>query len=103
MRSDVRRLITVATAVGICLIGLNVYAQQTAGRKDLASEQPPCVVVTGAVKVATRVEMHRALRLMEVLFLAGGLTDGAGQIVRIVHSPVEVKCAEIPSAGWKPN
>jgi hypothetical protein len=40
---------------------------------------------------------------MEVLFLAGGLTEGAGEVVRVVHGSPEIRCAQIPTFDWKPN
>jgi polysaccharide export outer membrane protein len=44
------------------------------------------VAVIGAVHGAAQFKMQRPVRLLELLSLAGGPTDGAGQTVQIVHA-----------------
>jgi hypothetical protein len=98
-------LVAGAIAAWLCATAAAVDAQQLTSveANSVISDQQPCVVVTGAVPVGKRVELHRPLRLMEALFLAGGLTDGAGEVVRVVHSSTEMKCAQIPTWDWKPD
>jgi polysaccharide biosynthesis/export protein len=51
--------------------------------KDFQS-QP--VAVIGAVHGAAQFKMQRQVRLLELISLAGGPTDGAGQTIQIVHA-----------------
>lgn len=44
------------------------------------------ILVTGAVRMAVRVDANRRMRLTEVLAMAGGPTHRVGKTVRIVHS-----------------
>lgn len=44
------------------------------------------VAVIGAVHGAAQFKLQRQVRLLEILSLAGGPTDGAGQTVQIVHT-----------------
>jgi len=51
--------------------------------KDFQS-QP--VAVIGAVHGAAQFKMQRQVRLLELISLAGGPTDGAGQTIQVVHA-----------------
>jgi len=44
------------------------------------------VSVTGAVRAASNFKLQRQVRLLELLSLAGGPTDNAGQTVQVVHA-----------------
>jgi len=44
------------------------------------------VAVIGAVHGAAQFKMQRQVRLLELISLAGGPTDGAGQTIQIVHA-----------------
>jgi len=44
------------------------------------------VAVIGAIRGAAQFKMQRPVRLLELLSLAGGPTEGAGQTVQIVHA-----------------
>lgn len=44
------------------------------------------VTITGAVKEPKRIALTRELRLYDLIGLAGGLTDKAGDIVQLVHT-----------------
>lgn len=46
----------------------------------------PCVVVYGAVRSPSRLELRRPVRLAEVIAMAGGLTDRASGTVQVIHS-----------------
>lgn len=44
------------------------------------------VAVIGAVRGAAQFKMQRQVRLLELLSLAGGPTDNAGQVIQVVHA-----------------
>src|SRR5712692_12064393 len=52
------------------------------------------VAVIGAVHGAAQFKMQRPVRLLELLSLAGGPTDGAGRTVQIVHAGGVPICAQ---------
>jgi polysaccharide export outer membrane protein len=59
-------------------------AQNTSANGD--PDVKPCVVVYGAVRSPARIELRRPVRLAEVIAIAGGLTEPAGDTVHIIHS-----------------
>lgn len=63
-------------------------AQQPAQGTSSANEPnvKPCVVVYGAVRSPTRIQLRRPVRLAEVIAIAGGLTEPAGDTVHVIHS-----------------
>ncbi len=46
----------------------------------------PMAIVYGAVRVPSRVQMNRRVRLVELLAVAGGTTEQAGGEVQVVHT-----------------
>ena len=50
------------------------------------------VSVTGAVRAASNFKLQRQVRLLELLSLAGGPTENAGQTVQVVHALVPALC-----------
>src|ERR1700694_131659 len=52
------------------------------------SRQP--AVVFGAVRNASRIQMHRRVRLHELLANAGGITLGASGTIQIIHTEAEL-------------
>ena len=50
------------------------------------------VSVTGAVRAASNFKLQRKVRLLELLSLAGGPTENAGQTVQVVHAPISALC-----------
>lgn len=62
-------------------------------RNALAAENcRTLVTVTGAVRTAIHLEMHRQVRLLEALVHAGGVTEHAERAVQIVHLGPESDC-----------
>jgi polysaccharide export outer membrane protein len=59
------------------------------------------VSVTGAVRAASNFKLQRQVRLLELLSLAGGPTESAGQTVQIVHASRASLCekASEPAAN----
>ena len=57
------------------------------------------VAVIGAVHGAAQFKMQRQVRLLELLSLAGGPTDSAGQSVQIVHAGSGPICQQTPNSG----
>jgi len=53
----------------------------------------PPAVIHGAVRVPSRVQMQKRARLLELLAVAGGITEGAGGDVQIFHTE-PVMCPE---------
>jgi polysaccharide export outer membrane protein len=64
--------------------------------KDFQS-QP--VAVIGAVHGAAQFKMQRQVRLLELISLAGGPTDGAGQTIQIVHAGGGPICQQSGGSG----
>ena len=58
--------------------------------------RPPAVVF-GAVRVPSRFQMNRRVRLLELLAQTGGLTEQAGGTIQIFHTE-PVRCAEQEAA-----
>jgi polysaccharide export outer membrane protein len=57
------------------------------------------VAVIGAVRSAAQFKLQRPVRLLELLSLVGGPTDGAGQTIQIVHTGGGTMCEQSsPSA-----
>jgi polysaccharide export outer membrane protein len=50
------------------------------------------VAVLGAVRTPSRFELHRRLRLLELLSHAGGPADNAGRSIQIVHAVTAPPC-----------
>ncbi len=65
---------------------------QVAFRLAEAKSRPPAVVF-GAVRQATRVQMNRKARLLELLSQTGGVTEQAGGDIQIFHTE-PVMCPE---------
>lgn len=63
-------------------------SQQSAQGTSPASEpsMKPCVAVYGAVKSPARIQLRLPVRLAEVIAMAGGLTEPAGDTVHVLHS-----------------
>ena len=61
------------------------------------------VAVIGAVHGAAQFKMQRRVRLLELLSLAGGPTDSAGQSVQIVHAGKGPICQQPGSSGTDGN
>lgn len=64
-----------------------------------ASKCPEHIVVDGAVRQPMHVEPRRAVRLAEVLAMAGGMTEDAGRTVVVNHPAPGAGCAESADAG----
>ncbi|HEY0546089.1 MAG TPA: polysaccharide biosynthesis/export family protein [Pyrinomonadaceae bacterium] len=50
------------------------------------------VAVIGAVRLPSRFQLTRRVRLLELLTFAGGLADNAGRSVQVVHTVVGAAC-----------
>ncbi len=50
------------------------------------------VAVIGAVRLPSRFQLTRRVRLLELLTFAGGLADNAGRLVQIVHTGTGSSC-----------
>jgi polysaccharide export outer membrane protein len=50
------------------------------------------VAVIGAVRLPSRFQLTRRVRLLELLTFAGGLADNAGRSVQVVHTGVGASC-----------
>jgi polysaccharide export outer membrane protein len=50
------------------------------------------VAVIGAVRLPSRFQLTRRVRLLELLTYAGGLADNAGRSVQVVHTEVAASC-----------
>jgi polysaccharide export outer membrane protein len=64
------------------------------------------VAVIGAVRLPSRFQLTRRVRLLELLTFAGGLADNAGRSVQVVHTGVGASCdapAENISTGGLDN
>lgn len=64
------------------------------------------VAVVGAVRLPSRFQLTRRVRLLELLTFAGGLADNAGRNVQVVHSEVGAACSapeENPETGGLDN
>lgn len=75
------------------LIALGTIALVTPAQESQSpNAQSPlgCITVMGAVKTPVRLAMQRRVRLTEVLTLAGGFTNSAGQTIQIIS--VGMKC-----------
>ena len=57
--------------------------------KDYQSQQ---VAVVGAVHQPSRFQLHRPVRLLDVLTQAGGVSEKAGRTIQVVHSPEGFDC-----------
>ncbi|OLE51171.1 MAG: hypothetical protein AUG51_24345 [Acidobacteria bacterium 13_1_20CM_3_53_8] len=64
---------------------------------DESCKEP--VIVKGAVRAPSRFEMRRRVRLIEVLALVGGVTENAGQTVKITHSIPASACGNLVPNG----
>lgn len=56
------------------------------------------VAVTGAVKAASNFKLQRQVRLLELLSLAGGPSENAGQTIQVVHAGASSLCDKGESA-----
>ena len=86
-------------AILLCSAPSSLRAQQVAfgpptGCEGEAQEKCFCVALIGAIRAPGRFEIHRPVRLIELLAHAGGLTDGVGPTIRITHNS-QRKCAEL--------
>jgi polysaccharide export outer membrane protein len=54
------------------------------------------VAVIGAVRLPSRFQLTRRVRLLELLTFAGGLADNAGRSVQVVHTGVGASCELSP-------
>ena len=71
--------------------------------------RPPAVVF-GAVRSPSRVQMHRRVRLLDLLATSGGVTDSAGSDIQIFHTeplmcpePEVEQVAAVPVDSYKPD
>ena len=84
MRRLPLRLLVFAV-VGLTAV-TSICAQQTReNSQSRSATQVPCVIF-GAVHSPARLELHRQVRLSEGLSIAGGISDAANGIVKIVHT-----------------
>lgn len=93
MKKRLPAIILAVAGIGLLVIS-SIQAQQPAtntSQVDQANAKP-CVVVLGAVRSPTRFELRRPVRLAEVLAMVGGLTERAGQRIRVIHYGPAVKC-----------
>ena len=86
---EVQKLITDAYAKYIIKPRVSVRITERRSR-------PPAIVY-GAVRMPSRVQMNRRLRLLEVITTAGGITQNANGSVDILHT-VPAMCLEIEDA-----
>lgn len=86
---EVQKLITDAYAKYILKPRVSVRITERRSR-------PPAIVY-GAVRMPSRVQMNRRLRLLEVITTAGGITQNANGTVEILHT-VPPMCLEIEDA-----
>ncbi|MGI9065018.1 MAG: polysaccharide biosynthesis/export family protein [Pyrinomonadaceae bacterium] len=70
--------------------------QVTVQIKEYLSEP---VAVLGAVRVPSRFQLQRRVRLLEVLTYANGPTDNAGLTIQVVHTEPAAACMASPSEG----
>lgn len=72
--------------------------------RDKATDVTCIVIVNGAVRAPSRIEIRRRVRLLEALALAGGTTDQAGKVVWIIHSVSDSGCEKLApdNAAAKP-
>lgn len=82
---------------GLIAASSGAQAQQLA-TADRNSAIKPCVVVFG-VRAEARFEIRRNVRLLEVLILAGGLTEHSQGTVEVIHT--HSSCFE--SDSWPPR
>jgi polysaccharide export outer membrane protein len=78
--------------VGMGFLDTSSFLAQQAASKNAEgndSAAKPCVVVFGAVRSPARVEIRRRVRLAEVLAIAGGITERAGETIQLVYSGSE--------------
>lgn len=61
-------------------------ARENQGKAPSGSDIKEFVTATGAWTAPARFELHRPLRLRELIAYAGGVTERAGQIIRIEHA-----------------
>ncbi len=50
------------------------------------------VAVIGAVRLPSRFQLTRRVRLLELLTFAGGLADNAGRLIQVVHTGTGASC-----------
>jgi len=70
--------------------------QVTVQIKEYLSEP---VAVLGAVRVPSRFQLQRRVRLLELLTYANGPTDNAGLTIQVVHTEPAAACLVAPSEG----
>jgi polysaccharide export outer membrane protein len=71
-----------------------------------AKSRPPAVVF-GAVRSPSRVQMHRRVKLLDLLATSGGVTEAAGGDIQIFHTepimcPDVEDLAAVPAETFKP-
>lgn len=82
---------------GLVTATVGAQAQQPPTAESKSTIKP-CIVVLG-VRTPTRFEIRRDVRLLEVLLLAGGLTEHTQGTVEVVHT--DSPCFE--SDSWPPR
>jgi polysaccharide export outer membrane protein len=82
---EVRKDISTALAKYLRSPQVSLYLKEAKSR--------PAAVVFGAVRQATRVEMKRRVHLLDILAVAGGVTEQAGGDIQIFHTE-PVMCPE---------
>ncbi len=73
-------------------IAASIRAQQPANQGQQESNVTPCVVVFGAVRSPARFEMRSAIRLADVVALAGGPAWEGETFMQVIHAGPSQKC-----------
>ena len=74
--------------------------QVTVQIKEYLSEP---VAVLGAVRVPSRFQLHRRVRLLDLLTYANGPTDNAGLTIQVVHTEPAAACGQPSSEPDSPG
>ncbi len=97
MRIRVDRLrVSTVIAISLLMVAHGARAQEKVTAASTASTQvtTPPVIVYGAVRSPSRIELRRRARLAELIALAGGVTKQAGKTVNVVHTEAESNCSK---------
>ena len=81
-------IIVFAIAALTLLFSGRTQAQQSANNSPKGNESAikPCIVVFGAVRSPARIAVRRRIRLVELLAIAGGVTERAGGTIQLTHT-----------------
>src|SRR6266545_4949543 len=102
MRKKVGLIHLAVLAIGFLDI-LSVAAQDTSRIADgSVQDLKPCVVIMGAVRAPSRVEIQRVIRLHELLTSAGGVTERAEGNIQIIHTGLKCFAGSTENGRRKP-